>query len=143
MFYNNLKVLREKKHLTQEEMAKILKCTQRKYSYWETSQFILPLEKADELCLYYHCSMAYLLCEETEYKECFYKPMKYNKMLDNLLYFKAINNYTYKNIADVLECDESTVGKYFNGVRKINTDTLILLSRFFEIDIDKLCCKID
>lgn len=141
MFHNNLKVLREKKGISQDEVANILNCTQRKYSYWETNQLMIPLAKADELCLYYKCSMAYLLGEESKYKQCFYKPMNYQKLLDNLYYYKATNRYTYKDIAEVLECDQSTIGKYFNGVRKINTDTLILLSRFFMIDIDVLCDK--
>ena len=141
MYKNNMRLLREKNKLTQQNLSKQLSCNQNIYSYWEAGKVPLPIHIADKLALFYHCSLAYLLCEEQNYKYEVLKAVSYDIILKNLLYYKAIHNYTYKEIADNLECARSTVGAYFNGRIKMNCDTLILLSRFFEVDIDILCGK--
>jgi len=62
-------------------------------------------------------------------------------LLRNLNELKSKNNNTYKEIATYLQCDISTCQRYFKGTFKIPIDRLILLSEFYNIDIDKMCGK--
>ncbi len=53
--------LREDKDLTQEQMAKILKTTQRTYSRYENADSTIPLEMLIKIADFHNVSTDYLL----------------------------------------------------------------------------------
>ena len=59
-YYQRLKDLREDEDLIQNQVAEILKTTQKQYSRWETGEYQIPFDKAIELSEYYNVSLDYL-----------------------------------------------------------------------------------
>ncbi len=60
MQYNRIIDIREDDELTQIEMAEILLTTQSNYSRWENGKELIPLNKLNLLCNYFHTSMDYV-----------------------------------------------------------------------------------
>ena len=61
MYTQRLKELRKQHHLSQEELASILHCSQRAYSHWENGVRHLPIDVLVSLARYYHISTDYIL----------------------------------------------------------------------------------
>ena len=61
MYTQRLKELRKQHHLSHEELAKILHCSQRAYSHWENGVRHLPIDMLIALAQYYHISTDYIL----------------------------------------------------------------------------------
>ncbi len=141
---NNLKKIRKANRLTQDDMANLLDCSRSAYNNWERKVNMLPLDKADQISLYFNISLSYILGlkpSETPNKDI--KPMNYNTLLRNLEQLKGLHDQTYNDIAKYLKCKERTCQRYFNGNYKIPLDRLILLSKLYNIDLDTLCGKIE
>jgi transcriptional regulator with XRE-family HTH domain len=60
-YLQRIKALREDHDLTQEELGKKLKISQRVYSHYETGQRSIPLEIICDLADIYHTSTDYIL----------------------------------------------------------------------------------
>ena len=61
MDFSKLVILRNKKDLTQREMAKILNVSKSTYARWETQEEIIPLYHLTNFCEYFKVSMDYIL----------------------------------------------------------------------------------
>ncbi len=72
---NRIKDLREDHDLTQDQIAKAIGITQRKYSYIETGSQLLTEEILNSLADYYNTSVDYILCR-TDQKEPYPKSIK-------------------------------------------------------------------
>lgn len=72
---NRVKDLREDHGLTQDQIAKAIGITQRKYSYIETGSQILTEEILNSLADYYNTSVDYILCR-TDKKDPYPKSIK-------------------------------------------------------------------
>lgn len=59
--YKRIKDLREDHDLTQKEIAKILKISQRGYSHYETGDNNMPIEILIKLAKFYKVSTDYIL----------------------------------------------------------------------------------
>ena len=59
--YRRIRDLREDHDLLQKDLAKVLKCTQVSYSYYEIGKRDIPTEVLIQLAMYYHTSVDYLL----------------------------------------------------------------------------------
>ena len=59
--YQHIRDLREDADLTQNDLAKILNCSQVAYSYYEIGRRDIPTEILIALADYYQCSVDYLL----------------------------------------------------------------------------------
>lgn len=59
--YKRIKDLREDHNLTQKEIAKILKISQRGYSHYETGDNNIPIEILIKLAKFYKVSTDYIL----------------------------------------------------------------------------------
>lgn len=66
--YVRIKNLREDMDLTQTQIAAVLHCSQRTYSYYESGGHDIPTETLVMLADYYNVSVDYLL-ERTDKKE--------------------------------------------------------------------------
>ena len=61
MDFSKLAVLRNKKDLTQREMAKILNISKSTYARWETQEEIIPLRHLVNFCNYFKVTIDYIL----------------------------------------------------------------------------------
>ncbi len=59
--YKRIRDLREDKDLTQTDIAKIIKCTQACYSYYENGTRDIPTDVLIRLAKFYNTSTDYLL----------------------------------------------------------------------------------
>lgn len=68
MAYVRIRNLREDRDLTQTDMAEILFCSQRTYSYYESGGHDIPTEMLIRIADFFQVSVDYLL-ERTDKKE--------------------------------------------------------------------------
>lgn len=142
MYINNLKNLRNDSELTQDYIAKHLKVKRSTYATWENGYIMIPIEKADELSMFYKVKLSYILGIDKKVINCeSIKKMNYKTLLKKLNQLKKENNNTFQEIATYLNCNRSTCQRYFKGVFTIPIDRLLLLSELYNIEIDKLCGK--
>lgn len=59
--YERIRNLREDRDLRQEDVAKVLHCSQACYSNYENGKRDIPTEVLDKLASYYNVSVDYLL----------------------------------------------------------------------------------
>lgn len=59
--YKRIRDLREDHDLTQTDLAKILNCSQRSYSYYESGGHDIPTQTLIKLADYYNVSVDYIL----------------------------------------------------------------------------------
>ena len=141
--YRRLKDLREDRDYTQDYIADILKARRSSYANWENGETLIPLDKLDQLSVFYNVPISYLLGIKNNYNR--YKnigKMNYNLMLDKLNQLKDNLSLTYQEIGDYLKVSKSTAYKYYKGEIKIPVDILHLLVELNKCDIDKLLGKL-
>ena len=141
--YRRLKDLREDQDCTQDYIANILKTNRSSYSNWENGETLIPIEKLDQLSVFYNVPISYLLGIKNNYNR--YKnigKMNYNLMLDKLNQLKDNLSLTYQEIGDYLKVSKSTAYKYYEGQLIIPVNILILLGELNKSDIDKLLGKL-
>lgn len=61
MILKNLKTLRKKRYLTQQDMAKYLGISQNNYSYWENGKVKIDNISLEKLARFFNVSIDYLL----------------------------------------------------------------------------------
>lgn len=66
--YERIRGLREDRDLKQEDIARVLNCTQACYSNYENGKRDLPTEVLQALADFYHVSVDYLLGRTNEKK---------------------------------------------------------------------------
>lgn len=142
MYLKNLKLLRNEKELTQDDIAKYLGVSRTTYNNWEQGTVLLPLDIADKLSAYYKVRLSCILGIDNniEYKDKINK-MNYDVLLKNINELKINNKNTYEEIGTYLKCTRASCQRYFNGIIKIPIDRLILLSELYDTDLDKMCGK--
>ena len=141
--YRRLKDLREDRDYTQDYIANILKTNRSSYANWENGETLIPLDKLDQLSVFYNVPISYLLGIKNNYNR--YKnigKMNYNLMLDKLNQLKDNLSLTYQEIGDYLKVSKSTAYKYYEGQLIIPVNILILLGELNKCDIDKLLGKL-
>ena len=142
MYLKNLKLLRNEKELTQDDISKYLGVSRTTYNNWEQGTVLLPLDIADKLSVYYKVRLSCILCIDNniEYKDKINK-MNYDVLLKNINELKINNKNTYEEIGTYLKCTRASCQRYFKGIIKIPIDRLILLSELYDTDLDKMCGK--
>lgn len=66
--YKRIRDLREDSDLTQTDLAKILNCSQRSYSYYESGGHDIPTQALIKLADFYNVSVDYILGRTNEKK---------------------------------------------------------------------------
>ena len=144
MYINNLRQLRQEKEITQKMLCEELNFNRNTYNGWERGIVMIPLYKADQLSMFYNVKLSYIFGLETSYSHNLkIKKLNYDILLKNLNSLKKANKQSFQQIASYLMCNRSTCYRYFNGAFIIPIDRLILLSQLYQIDLDKLCGKLD
>lgn len=142
MYLKNLKLLRNEKELTQDDISKYLGVSRTTYNNWEQGTVLLPLDIADKLSVCYKVRLSCILGIDNniEYKDKINK-MNYDVLLKNINELKINNKNTYEEIGTYLKCTRASCQRYFKGIIKIPIDRLILLSELYDTDLDKMCGK--
>lgn len=142
MDFSKLIILRNKKDLSQRELAKILKISKSTYARWETQEEIIPLWHLINYCNYFKVSMDYILgiCSTNTYKEYDYtKKINKNTIGNNIKIIRKKNNFTQNDLAKLLNTSQSTISAYENGKSLVLTAFVYSLATKFNLSIDKLC----
>ena len=142
MNFSKLAILRNKKEISQREMAKILKVSKSTYARWETQEEIIPLYHLTNFCEYFKVSMDYILGISNINK---YHNYDYKKKIDkttignNIKLVRKKNKLTQKDLAKILNTSQSTISAYENGKTLVLTAFIYSLATQFNLSVDKLC----
>ncbi|MBQ8471946.1 MAG: helix-turn-helix transcriptional regulator [Bacilli bacterium] len=141
----NLVMLRNKKDLTQREMAKIIKVSKSTYARWETQEEIIPLWHLLTFCNYFKVSMDYVLglSEKNDYHKYDYtKKLNKEKIGNFIKVLRKKNKLTQKELASILNTSQSTISAYESGKTLLLTAFAYNIAKEFNISIDKLCDRV-
>ncbi len=141
MYFNQLKEIREKRKMTQKNVADLIGVSRSSYANWENNIVMLPLDIADKLSVALNVSLSYLIGIDKKFNSKKRNPLNYNILLKKLNDLRERKRYTYEQIATYLDCDKSTCNRYFNNEVQIPVDKLVLLAKLFDTDLDELCGK--
>lgn len=134
-----LRDLRDDNCLKQIEMAKILGITQANYSRWETGKELIPLEKLNILCNYFHITMDYIIGISNN-RKCLKEYHFNNKIIGiNLKTFRKNNNITQVELANFLNTTHSTISAYESGKTTLLTAFALQIVYKYNISLDWLC----
>ena len=144
MDFSKLVILRNKKELTQREMAKILNVSKSTYARWETQEEIIPLYHLTNFCEYFKVSMDYVLGISKINK---YADFDYTKKIDkvaignNIKILRKRNRLTQKDLARILNTSQSTISAYESGKTLVLTVFIYSLASQFNLSVDILCSR--
>lgn len=134
-----LRDLRDDNYLKQIEMAKILGITQANYSRWETGKELIPLEKLNIFCNYFHITMDYIIGISNN-RKCLKEYPFNNKIIGiNLKTFRKNNNITQVELANFLNTTHSTISAYESGKTTLLTAFALQIVYKYNISLDWLC----
>ena len=134
-----LRDLRDDNCLKQIEMAKILGITQANYSRWETGKELIPLEKLNILCNYFHITMDYIIGISNN-RKCLKEYHFNNKIIGiKLKTFRKNNNITQVELANFLNTTHSTISAYESGKTTLLTAFALQIVYKYNISLDWLC----
>ncbi len=125
-----LKIIREKRELTQRALAKELKISKSYYNYFETGERIIPIKRLNDFCNYFNVSFDYVLGLDDKSIVS-----KKNFVIDAKLIGTRIreirlkNNLKQKELAKLLNTSQSTISSYEKG------KTIILTAFLYEMCI--------
>ena len=122
MFTNRLLLIRQRDGLTQEELGKIVGVTKHSIYNWEHNLEIIPLKHLNTYANYFNLSMDYIL-NLTDDKEISSQIYKLDKKVigNNIKEIRTQNNLTQRELAQILNTEHSTIGKYERGENLILT----------------------
>ena len=141
----NLVMLRNKKDLTQREMAKIIKVSKSTYARWENQEEIILLWHLLTFCNYFKVSMNYVLGlsdKNDYYKYDYTKKLDKEKIGNYIKSLRKKNKLTQKELASILNTSQSTICDYENGKTLLLTAFAYNIAKEFNISIDKLCDRV-
>lgn len=142
MNFSKLAMLRQKKDLTQRELAKILGVGKSTYARWETQEEIIPLWHLVKFCEYFKVSMDYILGISNVNN---YNKNDYTKKIDrvtignNIKFLRKQYKLTQRDLAQLLNTSQSTICAYENGKTLVLTAFIYSLAYTFKGSVDKLC----
>ena len=142
MDFSKLILLRNKKDLTQREMAKILNVSKSTYARWETQEEIIPLWHFLNYCEYFKVTMDFVLGLNNINK---YNDFDYTKKLNrekigrNIKLLRKRHKLTQNDLAKILNTSQSTISAYESGKTLVLTAFIYSLAHEFNMSIDKLC----
>lgn len=142
MDFSRLAIIREKRELSQRQVAKILGVSKSTYARWETMEEIIPLNHLNNYCKHFKVTMDYLL-NLTD--DNFYFNYRYSKEMNkkvigkNVQIIRRKSKITQKELAEMFNTSQSTVSAYENGKTLVLTVFIYSLAVKFNLSVDKLC----
>lgn len=144
MFLKRIIDLREKRNLSQMDMARIIKVSKSTYARWETDELLIPLKHLNTLCNYFKVSMDYMIgfSDKKYYKNT-------NKVLDPELIGKRIKelrmkkNLTQTELANEINTTQSVISAYEKSETRVLTAFAYEIVRKYNVSLDWLCGRIN
>lgn len=144
MYKKRLIDLRNEYNLKQLELAKILSLAPTTYNNYENEYETMPIKHLNNICNYFNISLDYLF-NFTDLKTY----TQINEDIDNdksgqrLKDFRLKQKLTQKDLARLLNVDQTTISKYETGLKVIATNYLYTICKKYNISADYLLGKTD
>ena len=144
IYKDNLKAIRTREGLTQEECAKLINVSKSLYSRYEKEIQLIPIKHLITICNYFNISIDYIfnLNKNKQYKTMTLNIVKY-KMGERLKEFRKNNKLTQNKLAVILNTTQSVIADYERGRYLIATPFLYTICKKYNISADYLLGKID
>ena len=142
MDFSRLAMIREKKELSQREVAKILHVGKSTYARWETGEQVISLNHLNDFCEYFKVTMDYVLNLSNQNN---FNNNTYNQEINKNIIGKNIKlvrkkyQLTQKELAKVINTSQSTISSYEKGKTLILTVFIYNLALNFNLSVDKIC----
>jgi transcriptional regulator with XRE-family HTH domain len=134
MNFERIIFIRESLDLSQRELAEKLHVSKSTYARWETGEKIIPLEHLIDLCNLAKESIDYALSLSDKRKNLTitYK-IDNEKIGTKLKELRILNNYSQKQMAELLNTSQSVVSNYETGNTLIQTAFLFDICNKFNV----------
>ena len=142
MDFSRLAIIREKKELSQREVAKILHVSKSTYARWETGEQVIPLIHLNNFCKYFKVTMDYVLNLSNQNN---FNNNTYNQEINKNIIGKNIKlvrkkyQLTQKELAKAINTSQSTISSYEKGKTLVLTVFIYNLALNFNLSVDKIC----
>ncbi len=142
MDFSRLAMIREKKELSQREVAKILHVSKSTYARWETGEQVIPLIHLNNFCKYFKVTMDYVLnlSNQNNFNNNIYnQEINKNIIGKNIKLIRKKFQLTQKELAKVINTSQSTISSYEKGKTLVLTVFIYNLALNFNLSVDKIC----
>lgn len=142
MDFSRLAMIREKKELSQREVATILHVSKSTYARWETGEQVIPLIHLNNFCKYFKVTMDYVLNLSNQNN---FNNNTYNQEINKNIIGKNIKlvrkkyQLTQKELAKAINTSQSTISSYEKGKTLVLTVFIYNLALNFNLSVDKIC----
>lgn len=142
MDFSRLAMIRDKKELSQREVAKILHVSKSTYARWETGEQVIPLIHLNDFCKYFKVTMDYVLnlSNQNNFNNNIYnQEINKNIIGKNIKLVRKKYQLTQKELAKVINTSQSTISSYEKGKTLVLTVFIYNLALNFNLSVDKIC----
>ena len=142
MDFSRLAMIREKKELSQREVAKILHVSKSTYARWETGEQVISLNHLNDFCKYFKVTMDYVLnlSNQNNFNNNIYnQEINKNIIGKNIKLVRKKYQLTQKELAKAINTSQSTISSYEKGKTLILTVFIYNLALNFNLSVDKIC----
>lgn len=142
MDFSRLAMIREKKELSQREVAKILHVSKSTYARWETGEQVISLNHLNDFCKYFKVTMDYVLnlSNQNNFNNNIYnQEINKNIIGKNIKLVRKKYQLTQKKLAKVINTSQSTISSYEKGKTLVLTVFIYNLALNFNLSVDKIC----
>ena len=137
MLENNLKYCREELEMTQKELGYVFGVSRYTVHGWENGHDTIPLNKLVKFCNLYGYSLDFVckLSKNTKYNKI---NLDKNIIGNNLKKLRKKLNLSQQQLADECNISQTTYSGYETGKYLINTITLYIICKKYNISMDYL-----
>ena len=137
MLENNLKYCREELDMTQKELGYVFGVSRYTVHGWENGHDTIPLNKLVKFCNLYGYSLDFVckLSKNTKYNKIH---LDKNIIGNNLKKLRKKLNLSQEKLADECNISQTTYSGYETGKYLINTITLYIICKKYNISMDYL-----
>ena len=142
MDFSRLAMIREKKELSQREVATILHVSKSTYARWETGEQVIPLIHLNNFCKYFKVTMDYVLnlSNQNNFNNNIYnQEINKNIIGKNIKLVRKKYQLTQKELAKAINTSQSTISSYEKGKTLVLTVFIYNLALNFNLSVDKIC----
>lgn len=139
---NLLISLRNKKKLTQQDLANYLNVSLKTYQLYEENVRTMKLEELNLLSNFYGVSFNYLmgLSNSLNYYNTRIN-IDYKYLRFSLRYVRRLARVTVKDFSKKVHVSVSTISNYEKNPRKVNITYLYAFAKYFHVSLDYICGK--
>ena len=133
-----LQELRTNANLTQVEVANKLNINRNTYANWEIGRVEIPLDKINEIAIFYKINIDYILGLDKCKKITNKNKLNYEILAKNLNNYLKNNKLKIEALAIDANTTVSTIWAYLHNKVKIRTIYLYLICKNNNLSVDKM-----